>query len=161
MNNKRFAEGFSMFTSLFEESGAIPWYHRGNPQFAASRPLSHGEISTIQEAVTADPVAIYCLLLPELRKRKIDIEARFSCVTSRDDSKAGYSFINNYGQVPGAIGVKASRSERTFTDEERHLFEEMAASDPAGAIRKGVWALQEQGVITSAWYLLADGNHNQ
>lgn len=158
MSNKRFAEGFSMFMSLFEESGAIPWYHRGNPQFAASRPLSHGEISTIQEAVAADPVAIYCLLLPELRKRKIDIEARFSCVTSRDDSKAGHSFINNHGHVPRAIGEESPHFGRTFTNEEHRLFDEMVASAPDQAISAGMRALQKKGLIISAWYLAEDGN---
>ncbi len=105
------SKGFSMFTGLFEENGSVPWHDRGNPQFSACRPLLGQEIATVHDAVEADPVGVYCLLLPELWKRKINIEASFSCVTNSDDSKTGHSFINNHGRVPRVIREKNLISE--------------------------------------------------
>ncbi|EBZ6267664.1 hypothetical protein U2691_003745 [Salmonella enterica] len=152
------SKGFSMFTGLFEENGNVPWHDRSNPQFAASRPLCGQEIAVVHDAVEADPVAVYCLLLPELWKRNIKIEASFSCVTSSGNSKSGHSFINNYGHVPRAIGKKAPHFGRTFTNEEHRLFDEMVASAPDQAISAGMRALQKKGLIISAWYLAADEN---
>ncbi|EEI4447995.1 hypothetical protein G0S15_001363 [Salmonella enterica] len=152
------SKGFSMSTGLFEENGSVPWYDRGNPQFAASRPLCGQEIAVVHDAVEADPVAVYCLLLPELWKRKIKIEASFSCVTNSDNSKSGHSFINNHGHVPRAIGEKSPHFGRTFTNEEHRLFDEMVASAPDQAISAGMRALQKKGLIISAWYLAEDGN---
>ncbi|HFW4797473.1 TPA: hypothetical protein ACIBS5_002864 [Salmonella enterica subsp. diarizonae serovar 60-67:z35:-] len=152
------SKGFSMFTGLFEENGSVPWYDRGNPQFSACRPLLGQEIATVHDAVEADPVGVYCLLLPELWRRKINIEASFSCVTNSDDSKTGHSFINNHGRVPRVIREKTPHFGRTFTNEEHRLFDEMVASAPDKAISAGMQALQDKGLIISAWYLAADEN---
>ncbi|ECT1022847.1 hypothetical protein DPO11_22950 [Salmonella enterica] len=152
------SNGLSMFIGNFEENGSVPWHKRGNPQFAACRPLLGQEIAVVNDAVEADPIAVYCRLLPELWKRKINVEASFSCTTSGNGSNPGRSFINNYGYVPRAISEKTPHFGRTFTNEERRLFEEMVSSAPDLAISAGMSALQEKGLIISAWYLAEDGN---
>ncbi|ELD4017614.1 hypothetical protein QI600_003454 [Salmonella enterica] len=159
MSNK----GVSMCFHSLGENGDIPWYARSNPQFAAERPLSGMEIATINEAAKVDPVAVFCAVLPELHKRKISVEGVFSYFLEPDgNSKTGYTFrVNGHGQVPVAIRKKVPHSGRTFTKEERRLFDEMVACNPDVAASEGLRVLQEWGLITSAWYLAADETHNQ
>lgn len=159
MSNK----GVSMCFCSLEEHGDIPWHARSNPQFAAERPLSGTEIDTINDAVKVDPVAVFCAVLPELHKRKISVEGVFSYFTEPDgNSKTGYTFrVNAHGQVPVAVRKKVPHSGRTFTNEEHRVFDEMVASAPDRAISAGMQALQEKGLIISAWYLAADETHNQ
>ncbi len=159
MSNK----GVSMCLCSLEENGGIPWHARSNPQFAAERPLSVMEIATINGAAKVDPVAVFCAVLPELHKRKISVEGVFSYFLEPDgNSKTGYTFrVNGHGQVPAAIRKKVPHSGRTFTKEERRLFDEMVACNPDVAASEGLRVLQERGLITSAWYLAADENNNQ
>ncbi|EIF3678894.1 hypothetical protein M9E62_000993 [Salmonella enterica] len=159
MSNK----GVSMCFCSLEEHGGIPWHARSNPQFAAERPLSGMEIDTINDAVKVDPVAVFCAVLPELHKRKISVEGVFSYFTEPDGNlKTGYTFrVNAHGQVPVAVRKKVPYSGRIFTNEEHRVFDEMVASAPDRAISVGMHALQEKGLIISAWYLAADETYNQ
>lgn len=146
------SKGFSMFMSFFEESGAIPWYLRSNPQFSARRLLSGQEITTVNEAIEADPVAVYCALLPELLKRKINIDATFSCCIQPDSSECAF-IVNNHGQVPVAIREKIPYPKREFSREEYELCREMIAASPHTAISDAVSHLKKKGLIISSWYL--------
>ncbi|EOZ4488699.1 TPA: hypothetical protein ACWV4W_001695 [Salmonella enterica subsp. enterica serovar Muenchen] len=148
-------------STILGEDGVIPWWIRGNPKLAAERSLNSGEIGTIRDAIQVDPIGIYCVLLPELRRRGIRIEAMFNYISYPDkDSKTGYSFaINNDRVLPR--GVVHEPRVRRLTDDERKSFEEMIANDPYKAIRDAQGELYERGVIVSSFTLFSNGRKSE
>ncbi|EHE6023333.1 hypothetical protein JMS36_004899 [Salmonella enterica] len=151
-----------LYTStILGEDGVIPWWTRGNPKLAARRALTSGEIGTIQDAIQVDPIGIYCALLPELRRRGIQIEAMFNYISYPDaDSKTGYSFaINNDRVLPR--GVTHEPSKRHLSDDEREKFKEMIACDPYEAIRGAQSELYDRDVIVSSFTLYLKQGESQ
>lgn len=157
MIDEKMKAGDRHTSTILGEDGSIPWWVRGNPKLAAERALTSGEIGTISDAIQVDPVGIYCALLPELRRRGIQIEAMFSYISHPDaDSKTGYSFaVNNSQVLPRAITHEPRL--RLLSDDEREKFKEMIANDPYAAIRGAQSELYERGVIVSSFTLFSDG----
>ncbi|EJT9179606.1 hypothetical protein N3996_001085 [Salmonella enterica] len=161
MIDEKIRSGDLYTSTILGEDGVIPWWTRGNPKLAAKRALTSGEIGTIQDAIQVDPIGIYCALLPELRRRGIQIEAMFSYISYPDaDSKTGYSFaIRNDRVLPR--GVTHEPSNRHLSDDEREKFKEMIASDPYEAIRGAQSELYERGVIVSSFTLFSNGRKSE
>ncbi|HAU3362136.1 TPA: hypothetical protein JDL67_005011 [Salmonella enterica subsp. salamae] len=161
MIDEKIRSGDLHTSTIFGEDGAIPWWIRGNPKLAAKRALTSGETGTIQDAIQVDPIGIYCALLPELRRRGIQIEAMFNYISYPDAySKTGYAFaINNDRVLPR--GITREPSVRRLSDDERDKFEEMIASDPYEAIRGAQNELYDRGVIVSSFTLFSNGRKSE